>query len=77
METKEYSMMMNDSDIDIVQKMAKDSEENDTYEFEVVLENVQETSKNSWFMSNGESSKFPAIGTTGKLPIFEQPAPLS
>lgn len=48
METKEYSMMMNDSDIDIVQKMAKDSEENDTYEFEVVLENVQETSKNSW-----------------------------
>ena len=46
----------------------------DKYPADELLISVKGSSE---FMSNGESSKLPAMGTTGKLPIFEQPAPLS
>ena len=49
-------------------------ESTDKYPADALLISVKGSSE---FMSNGEFSKFPARGTTGKLPIFEHPAPLS
>ena len=46
----------------------------DKYPADELLISVKGSSE---FISFGELSKLPARGTTGKLPIFEQPAPLS